>query len=226
VDFDPGRYSQRTLEECMTAYSNNPTEELHCWVHVSVFHLVEELPSPNDFTYQLLLEVLVESEYRSAATDYNPSIFDWANEAVARQFYDACALDGCQGDELYTFLDYFQAPGADQLRQYYRNVIELKSQVSNPANTYWIDRLTALENAVMAILMPPDPAWHYGVEANQPIGYATAIGVSTDAATIANYQQTCGFAVATVSAGEPPIGNIFFGTTPETDAAYGGDCHF
>jgi hypothetical protein len=176
-----------------------------------------------------MLMILISREY---INQRNPEITAWGNEAVARQFYDACGIDGCQGDELYNFLDYFQSPGAGTLVRDYDELVEAVEEARTPSNTYWAELRDMCITSVDQILLPIDPDWRNGVEDNEPYGYATDLHTLTDNNTLTQ-RRACGFAVVTVantvenpSPSNLPNGQIFFGTTGETDPARGGSCSF
>jgi hypothetical protein len=88
-----------------------------CEVHVSLLMLVKVLDSlqpQRDLTYSILLESLISGEYGAYIPLFNEIISNgerwvWPDEAIARQFYEACGVDGCQDFEIYNAFDYFQA---------------------------------------------------------------------------------------------------------------------
>jgi Tol biopolymer transport system component len=228
VGFNPSTYIQTTADQCTTAYSSNLQQKQHCWIHVSILNLIALLPSQSAFTHRVMLEALVEGEYRS--TSDTPGVLDWGNEAVARQFYSTCGTNGCQGTDVYYFLDYFQSPLNDTFAADYTQVEYLRRRASEESSCgvgcipYWSGLVNTLDSAVAIILNPSDLDWLNGVVAGQPIGYATLFDQSTTAANLATYQD-CGLAVVTVEDPSSHVGNIFIGTIPSTDPAYGGSCY-
>jgi hypothetical protein len=193
VPFDPNRFSQRTLNECTQDFQNDSTSRQYCWVHVSVLHLIDKLnpPTISSLTYQILLEALIEGEYRSSKgyiRQQLPQLEHWPDEALARRFYsvkNGCGLDGCQGDELYKFLLYYQPAVQDLLSNYYLRVKSLKSA-----------QLADLDASVSAVLTPLNSNWKNGVQNTTPYGWGTVFekDITTD---LPNY-KLCneeGFAV-------------------------------
>lgn len=229
VGFDPDYFPERTLNDCTANYTGQ--QRNHCWVHVSVLKLIETLNENGiAFTHQALLEALIEGEYRSSIA-YAAGIVTWGNEAVARQFYGACGNDGCQGMELYYFLDYFQSPLAETLDDDYRQVLSITARAQQPGFPGFQVYVQQLEVAVSAVLTPADAAWMNGPASGRPYGYGTRglppTTVNVSDAQVTLYAQLCGFAARTVSNGEnPPFGQMFIGTTQETDPALGGTCSF
>jgi len=230
VYFDPDRFTQRTLADCSSAFASDTRQKQYCWVHVSVYNLILSLPSTTYLTYQLLLEVLIDGEY-FAYSDYM-GIYEWGNEAVARQFFGSIGIDGIQGDELYAFLDYFQSPTANTLIHDYDEVIRIK----NDPSPYYEGLEQLLVSFADTVLNPSDATWYGGAVNGQPYGYGTRglyTPVDVSDAQITYYAVLCGFALKTVvvTVGDPnngiaPTGQMFIGTKPETDAAFGGVCSF
>jgi hypothetical protein len=232
IDFNANRYVQRTLDECTDSFSEGE-QRFHCWIHVSLFNLIGYLDAVDEsqeiLTHRILIETLIESEYRSAI-DYDVEIGRWGDEAVARQFFTYCGSDGCQGEEVYRFLAYFQAPRNDTLVGHYAQA----KRNQNSPDEYFRERYDILTMSVHAVLEPSVSGWRDGVIVGRPAGYGTrGLNSPVDITDneIQRFADRCGFAAATEVATKDEndnalTGKMFVGTKAETDRAFGGTCSF
>jgi hypothetical protein len=216
VGFDLNRFSQRTSQECVNSFSDLQ-QRRYCWIHISIIELISLLSQNGlSLTHQVLIETIVNSEYVDYIFSLVPTYTTWLNEAIARRFYsvrNGCGLDGCQGDELYKFLDYYQVSTNLELDGNYQEVLYLKKS----------GRATELETSVNNILISPGPGWTDGVVIGKPFGFATARGVQET--TLDSY-KACNPDNFAVIVFHNPNGtvDILFGTTYDTDGK--GICHW
>lgn len=196
-----------------------------CEVHVSIMLVMKVLSADTSdpiLTHRLLLEMLVEGEYR-AYIPLIPAEFSgthlghrwvWLDEAVARQFYTACGTDSCQGDEVYDFLEYNQHP---RIGNFFRDYFEVRRlQALAQTLSYWASREDDLSHSIEVILYPPFD-WLNGVIPNdEPYGYGVDLRVEDPPAL--NERLNCNpdhFALISVTHTTnrvPAIVNILFGT--------------
>jgi len=228
VGFNPNFFAERTLMECEDNYASDNLTKNRCWVHVSVLSFIDILNDNNaSFTHRALMEALIEGEHRSSI-GYDAGIFSWGNEAVARQFFGACGENGCQGEELYFFLDYFQSPLNGTLDDDYIKVIRIRETAEQPGYPGYQVYVQQLENAVIAVLTPSQTSWLSGPINGYPYGYGTRgiyTYVNVSQAELDVWETLCGFSAKTIYIeGNPPMGEMFIGTTPQTDKAFGGSC--
>ncbi len=226
VAFNVNRFTQRTLAACTAALSGRDRE--HCWVHVSLLSLINsEAMRGKTLTYPILLTALIQGEY--GAYILNTGLNNWATEAISRQFHTDCGRDGCQGQEVYTFLDYFQPARDGKLDDGYQQFTNNMNDAQRP---YFQNQARAVSAAASLVLNPTDASWRTGVARGQPYGFGTrGLGTSVNVSDteVARFARLCGFASRTYSQGNnPPMGQMFIGTTPETDPATGArvGCHF
>jgi hypothetical protein len=217
VPFNPDRFSERTLADC-TANISNLIERERCWVHVSLIQVRDRLAQqqpPQSLTFRRLFHILVESEYLGVSLDY-PQVEEWAKEVLARRFYDAnvgCGTDGCQSDELYDYLRYFQAFPAGTASGSLRKILSYEVGALDPDNTLYVTYVTKLNNGAEKVLVNPLPDWLLGRQPGKFAGYATDIKVSPN--TLASRAQ-CGAALIIDSFDNGTV-NIFFAVTKENE---------
>ncbi len=199
-----------------------------CKIHASmllILRLKQSETGSSNFDHAFLLQHLVVGEYGSDIRRFGNHTYSssspvrqwvWPDEAIARQLYMACGINGCQGDELYEFLEYFQNPRNGSFFTDYDKLARIKDNAISLS--YYANLFNALVTSVEAILSPPpdSPPWVNGVIPNtQPYGYGTDIKVESGSLS---QRITCngeGFAYIVY---EHPDGrvNIFFGTTINT----------
>jgi hypothetical protein len=166
-------------------------------------------------TNRELLEIIAWSEYATSMVNR------WPNEAVARRYFnqpEGCGTDGCVGDEVYEFLEYYSAALNQNLDDEYDEFVD------SPGSH---DRLAA---NMAFILDPANASWRNGVLANTPFGFANtglaetnncpAAGVEVNSLCARlRYCNSERFAVSftRVVSGQPNTYYIFFGTTITTD---------
>jgi hypothetical protein len=218
IPFDPNEFSESSIAECDANYTGDQNQA--CRINVSIQHLIElRLEQFNrSLTHQELLRIIIYTEYLSS--ELPPEIDDWMNEAVARRYYQTCGADGCTNNaELYAFLAYYVSAISDGLLINFETVLRVDEN-SASGQQYWQNVQNDLDETVRRILDTPEIEWTYGVEGNEPYGFASAQCVATDASTLAQY-QACGVAVNVhANSSTPPAmpnGEIFFGTTLNTD---------
>jgi hypothetical protein len=206
VIFDLNRYPQNAVM-CENPLYNRE----HCWSHVSLVELYNALGQRFP-TNRELLRIIVWSEYTTTL-----GVRSWPNEAIARRYFNqpaGCGENGCQGDEVYEFLEYYSAAINQKLDGEYLEIQTAPQYLLNYLN----ENISEIVNGPLS--------WRFGVLSNTPYGFANTSASSSNSCPSSDEPQV-GLCVRLSYCNEERYAehilitsntySIFFGTTITKD---------